>query len=76
VHSVEWFRLPRLMSLWWARSDNRRDPEYGAQTLEAVSSAPNQRGVRLPRGGRWHASSVSNLLARAINWHKRNTRPL
>jgi DNA invertase Pin-like site-specific DNA recombinase len=37
----------------------------GAQTLEAICSALNQRGVRSARGGRWHVSSVSNLLARA-----------
>jgi DNA invertase Pin-like site-specific DNA recombinase len=37
----------------------------GANTLEAISCALNQRGVRSARGGRWHVSSVSNLLARA-----------
>jgi DNA invertase Pin-like site-specific DNA recombinase len=37
----------------------------GASTLEAISCALNQRGIRPARGGRWHVSSVSNLLARA-----------
>jgi DNA invertase Pin-like site-specific DNA recombinase len=37
----------------------------GAETLEALSSALNQRGIRSARGGRWYASSVSMLLARA-----------
>jgi DNA invertase Pin-like site-specific DNA recombinase len=37
----------------------------GANTLEAISCALNQRGIRSARGGRWYVSSVSNLLARA-----------
>jgi DNA invertase Pin-like site-specific DNA recombinase len=37
----------------------------GAATLEAITVALNQRGIRSARGGRWHASSVANLLARA-----------
>jgi DNA invertase Pin-like site-specific DNA recombinase len=36
----------------------------GATTLEAMTQALNQRGICSPRGGRWYASSVSNLLAR------------
>jgi DNA invertase Pin-like site-specific DNA recombinase len=36
----------------------------GATTLEAITQALNQRGIRAPRGGKWHASSVMNLLAR------------
>jgi DNA invertase Pin-like site-specific DNA recombinase len=36
----------------------------GAATLEAITVALNQRGIRSARGGRWHASSVANLLAR------------
>ena len=36
-----------------------------ANTLEAVTQALNQRGIRSARGGRWYASSVANLLARA-----------
>jgi DNA invertase Pin-like site-specific DNA recombinase len=37
----------------------------GSNTLEAISGALNQRGIRSARGGRWYVSSVSNLLARA-----------
>jgi DNA invertase Pin-like site-specific DNA recombinase len=37
----------------------------GANTLEAVTQALNQRGIRSARGGRWYASSVQNLLTRA-----------
>jgi DNA invertase Pin-like site-specific DNA recombinase len=37
----------------------------GATTIGATAKALNQRGIRSPRGGQWHASSVSNLLARA-----------
>jgi hypothetical protein len=37
----------------------------GAVTLEAITRALNERGVRPARGTRWHASSVANLLARA-----------
>jgi DNA invertase Pin-like site-specific DNA recombinase len=37
----------------------------GATSLEAITVALNQRGVRSARGGRWYASAVANLLARA-----------
>jgi DNA invertase Pin-like site-specific DNA recombinase len=37
----------------------------GATTLEAMTQALNRRGIRSPRGGRWYASSVANLLDRA-----------
>ena len=37
----------------------------GANTLEAMSRALNQRGIRSARGGKWHVSSVRNLLTRA-----------
>src|SRR6266576_3040251 len=39
----------------------------GALTLEQIASALNGRGVRPARGGKWHRSSVRNLLAR-IEW--------
>jgi DNA invertase Pin-like site-specific DNA recombinase len=39
----------------------------GANTLDAITRALNDRGIRSARGGRWHVSSVSNLLARAKN---------
>jgi DNA invertase Pin-like site-specific DNA recombinase len=37
----------------------------GAVTLEAISCALNERGVRPARGTRWYASSVANLFSRA-----------
>jgi len=43
----------------------------GAETLEAMSCALNQRGIRAARGGRWYASSVSILLARAEKQKRR-----
>jgi DNA invertase Pin-like site-specific DNA recombinase len=39
----------------------------GATTLEAISRALNDRGVRSARGATWHVSSVANLLARSQN---------
>ena len=37
----------------------------GANTLEAITCALNERRVRPARGTRWYASSVANLLSRA-----------
>src|ERR1700704_4629519 len=37
----------------------------GAVTLEAITGALNERGIRPARGTRWYASSVANLLSRA-----------
>src|SRR4030088_2953797 len=37
----------------------------GADTLEAISCGLNRQGIRTPRGKRWYASSVLNLLARS-----------
>ena len=37
----------------------------GAATLRAIAEALNARGVPTPRGGRWHAMSVRNVLVRA-----------
>src|SRR5947207_1424370 len=37
----------------------------GANTLEAITYALNERGVRTARGIRWYGSSVANLLALA-----------
>jgi DNA invertase Pin-like site-specific DNA recombinase len=37
----------------------------GATTLEAMSCALNERGIKSRRGSRWHVSSVLNLLRRA-----------
>jgi hypothetical protein len=36
----------------------------GAATLSEIVSALNARGARPARGGKWHRSSVRNLLAR------------
>lgn len=36
----------------------------GHTSLAAISRQLNQEGMRTPRGGQWHASSVRNLLAR------------
>ena len=38
----------------------------GATTLRAIAEALNARGVATPRGGRWHAMSVRNALARQV----------
>jgi DNA invertase Pin-like site-specific DNA recombinase len=37
----------------------------GATTFRAMAEALNARGVSTPRGGRWHAMSVRNVLARS-----------
>jgi DNA invertase Pin-like site-specific DNA recombinase len=37
----------------------------GALTLRAIAEALNARGIPTPRGGRWHATSVRNALARS-----------
>jgi len=37
----------------------------GAVTLREMADALNHRGIRSARGGKWHVSSVLNLLARA-----------
>jgi DNA invertase Pin-like site-specific DNA recombinase len=37
----------------------------GATTLRAIAESLNARGVPTPRGGRWHAMSVRNVLARS-----------
>lgn len=36
----------------------------GVTTLNGLAQELNRRGVKSARGGRWHASSVRNLLAR------------
>ena len=37
----------------------------GARSLASIADALNARGIRTARGGRWHVSTVQNLLARA-----------
>jgi DNA invertase Pin-like site-specific DNA recombinase len=36
----------------------------GATSLRQIADALNKRGISSPRGGRWHATSVRNALAR------------
>jgi len=36
----------------------------GARGFGAIATALNRRGVRTARGGRWHVSTVRNLLIR------------
>jgi DNA invertase Pin-like site-specific DNA recombinase len=43
----------------------RQLQEAGVTGLLGLAAALNERGVRTPRGGVWHASSVRNLLLRA-----------
>src|SRR5258708_36318468 len=40
----------------------------GATTLRSIAQALNRRGIRSPRGGTWHPSSVANLLSRSENF--------
>jgi Recombinase len=37
----------------------------GVTSLHQIAAALNARGINAPRGGRWYAKSVSNVLARA-----------
>jgi DNA invertase Pin-like site-specific DNA recombinase len=37
----------------------------GATSLHQIADALNTRGIATPRGGKWYAKSVSNVLARA-----------
>ncbi|WP_294058533.1 recombinase family protein [Sphingomonas sp.] len=36
----------------------------GSTSLHAIARALNERGIVTARGGRWHPSSVRNLLGR------------
>jgi hypothetical protein len=40
----------------------------GATSLHQIVDALNARGITTPRGGKWYAKSVSNVLARARSW--------
>lgn len=42
----------------------RQIKRAGAQTLREIAAALNERGVQTARGGQWHATTVSNALAR------------
>jgi hypothetical protein len=37
----------------------------GALSLASIATALNDRGVRSYRGGKWHSSSIANVLSRA-----------
>jgi DNA invertase Pin-like site-specific DNA recombinase len=37
----------------------------GALTLRSIAASLNRRGIKSPRGGDWHPSSVANLLSRS-----------
>jgi DNA invertase Pin-like site-specific DNA recombinase len=43
----------------------RQIQRAGARSLHQVAEALNARGIATPRGGKWHAKSVSNVLARS-----------
>jgi DNA invertase Pin-like site-specific DNA recombinase len=43
----------------------RQVKRAGARTLREIADALNERGVRTARGGQWHPTTVSNVLARA-----------
>jgi len=40
--------------------------------MVSIAQELNDRGVRTARGGRWHASSVQNVIDRAGDQRKRN----
>jgi hypothetical protein len=39
----------------------------GLTTLREIADVLNARGIRTARGGRWHSSTVHNLLSRCAN---------
>ena len=45
----------------------------GADTLEAMSCALDQHGIRSARGGRWYASSMAKLPVRATRRREQAT---
>ena len=47
----------------------RQVREEGVTSLAGIAEQLNQRGIVTPRGGRWHKSSVRNLLARLERVH-------
>jgi DNA invertase Pin-like site-specific DNA recombinase len=58
IESAEVFAERLLPVLRAVRSE-------GATTLRSIALALNHRGIKSPRGGTWHASSVANLLFRS-----------
>jgi len=43
----------------------REAQRAGASTLREIADVLNARGIATARGGRWYATSVRNVLARA-----------
>jgi DNA invertase Pin-like site-specific DNA recombinase len=43
----------------------RQIQRSGARSLHQIAAALNARGITTPRGGKWYAKSVANVLARA-----------
>ncbi len=43
----------------------REAQKHGATSLRDIADALNARGVSTPRGGKWYAQSVKNILERA-----------
>lgn len=43
-----------------------REIQRSGASLHQVADALNARGISTPRGGRWYAKSVSNVLARSV----------
>jgi len=44
----------------------REAQKAGATSLREIAEVLNARGVSTARGGSWHATSVKNMLARAV----------
>jgi len=44
----------------------RQIQRNGATSLRQIAEALNARGISAPRGGQWHATSVRNVMARAL----------
>jgi hypothetical protein len=49
----------------------REAQKAGAESLRDVADALNARGIATARGGKWHATSVKNLLDRSSPPHVR-----
>ena len=44
----------------------REIQKAGASTLRAIANSLNARGIQTARSGKWYATSVRNVLARAV----------
>ena len=56
-----------LLERWTLKTVINYLASEGMTSLGAVAEALNERGMLKPRGGRWHKSSVRNLLNRLGN---------